>query len=270
MRKTHRHYVRQMPKIYGNVQRPRRSFSGLFSVLKSLAGLLVIVGLGYLFFYGPIFRVRAVQVEGTALTSSERVSNLVQRNQSMWTVPESTITQATLQDPLVLSVGIYRSIPSTLRIIVQEKEPAIAWHTGETVVLLDSDGYAFAEFTPKTLPAADTPAGQKIGAIPHVYDVKALPVGLNNHVASSIFVNFLTEAKKQFAEHLPDLEITHMEIADTTYDLTVTTKQGMKIHMNSLADAGVQVRNLTRLIHQKKVTANGQVDLRIDRWAYVR
>jgi hypothetical protein len=44
----------------------------------------------------------------------------------------------------------------------------------------------------------------------------------------------------------------------------------MTVKMDTMADAGVQTRNLARLIQQKKAGPTSSVDLRINRWAFVK
>jgi hypothetical protein len=270
MRKAPRQYVRQMPKIYGSVEKPRRDFSSVIRFFKRLFGAILIVGCIYFFFFGPFFRVRTVEVEGAVLTSSTQFSDLVPRGGSLWLFSENSIIQKVLENPLVLSAEVFRGIPSTVRLVIQERTPAVAWYTGTTVVLLDADGFAFQAFTPDKLPSASSVPGKTIAAIPHVYDTKALPVALNGQTASATFVHFVDVTQTQLKEYLPTLDFNRIEITDSTYDVTFVSTQGMRVQMNSLGDAGVQVRNLTRLVHQQKVTATSQVDLRIDRWAYVK
>lgn len=270
MRKVQRRYVRQMPKIYGNVEQPRRSFAGVGRFFKTLLWIALGAGVVYFLFFGPFFRIRTVEVEGATLTSGDQFAHLVPKGASLWTFPESEIIKQVMANPLILSVGVFRGIPSTVRLVLQERKPELAWHTGTTMVLLDADGYAFQSFGQDNLPAVTTPAGKAIAAIPHVYDTKSVPVTLDTQVASSIFVQFVTTAKEQLSTNLPTLIFDRIEITDTTYDVAFISKDGMRVLMNSAGDAGVQVRNLTRLVHQQKVAFNSQVDLRIDRWAYVR
>lgn len=259
-----------MPKIYGNVEQPRRSFAGVGRFFKMLLWVLLGAGAIYALFFGPFFRIRTVEVEGATLTSGDQFAKLVPKGDSLWTFPESDIIKQVMANPLVLSVGVFRGIPSTVKLVLQERKPELAWHSGTSVVLLDADGYAFQSFAQDNLPALSTPAGKAIAAIPHIYDTKSVPVSLNTQVASSTFVQFVTSTKEQLTTDLPTLNFDRIEITDTTYDVAFITKEGMHVLMNSAGDAGVQVRNLTRLVHQQKVAFNSQVDLRIDRWAYVR
>jgi hypothetical protein len=69
---------------------------------------------------------------------------------------------------------------------------------------------------------------------------------------------------------LPTYVIDHFEVAGTTYDVTMVTKSGLRVQLGSLGDASVQIRNLTRLERDGKLIGVTSVDLRVDRWAYVK
>ena len=106
--------------------------------------------------------------------------------------------------------------------------------------------------------------------LPLVVDTKALPVQLGKQPAGSTFVSFVAAVNSQLTTLLPSLTIDHFEISDSTYELTLISKQGMQVQFNTLGDAGVQSRNLVRLVQQHDVNlTSSKVNLQVDRWAYV-
>ncbi len=68
--------VRQMPKIYGNLQKnPRFDFQNLAKKILSMFWIgLLFVG-GYILLFSPIFKVSKVEVEGINLTDRKKLKN---------------------------------------------------------------------------------------------------------------------------------------------------------------------------------------------------
>jgi hypothetical protein len=75
---------------------------------------------------------------------------------------------------------------------------------------------------------------------------------------------------KEVIQSVPGVRVDHFEVGATTYDVTMVLHGGLQVFFNSLGDAGVQSRNLARLARDGKLTNATRVDLRVDRWAYVR
>jgi hypothetical protein len=221
-------------------------------------------------FLGPWFTVRDVVVEGSRFTEEGVIRAAVPAGTSIWLLSKDEITSRLLQDTRIESVAILRGLPDTIKVVVHERTPSLIWLSGELQTVLDQSGVAFAQYASAAFPAPGTRLGDGLANVPRVTDTKGLPVTVDQQVVGPTFISFADEVRTLIAAALPDLEIDHIEIADTTYDITVVAKQGMRVQFNTLADPGIQVRNLTRLVHQQKAGYSSQVDLRIDRWAYVQ
>lgn len=259
-----------MPKIYGNLQKPRRSYAGLARFVSSLFWVAVAGCLLYVVFFSGWFSVRKVDVQGTSLVSADQIKGLVPTGDPIWFFPKERVSSQIMVDPRIQSVDILKGLPDSIRVVVHERQPALAWTSGSNLTLLDVTGLAFAQYPLVSAPSPSTPAGTLISTLPKVQDTKSLPVSLGQSVVAGGFTAFVAEVSKQMGILLPTVPVDHFEVADTTYDVTIVTKPGMQVRLSSLADPGVQIRNLSRLVQQKKVTTTSKVDLRIDRWAYVQ
>jgi len=268
--KRPRRYVRQMPKIYGNLQRPRPSFSAIFRWLSAAAWLVAALAAVYALFFSGWFTVHTIQVEGTHFISADDIRSYIPPRTNIWFLPKAQIEANVLSQSSVNSVVILRGLPDTVKIIVQERQPVAIWLAGDTASLIDNQGIAFRQYGRATIPLPGTEIGDLLKDVPRIYDTKAVPVKDGQQIVSASFITYIQSLQTQMATLVPTYSIDHYEIADTTYDLTVVTKPGMRIQVSTLADAGVQVRNLSRLITQKNISPTAQVDLRIDRWAYVK
>ena len=268
--KRSRRSVRQMPKMYGDLHKPKRSWSGVLRwvqiILWGGAGLSVI----YALFLSGWFNVRHVEVSGTLFSSENTVKSLIPLGTNIWTIDQNALTARIATDPSILSATISRGLPDGIAVHVLERSPVMLWVSGDKTAILDETGVCFALYSNSTLPAASTPAGALLVTLPKVQDAAALPITQGQQVASIFFARFVRNATAEMARVVPELSIDHMEVAETTYDITVISKQGVRIELNTLGDAQVQVRNLARLLHQNKLQSTSHIaDLRTDRWAYV-
>ena len=261
--------VRQMPRIYGNLQKERKDWRPLLRGFVRTFWVVVGVGFLYVVFFGPLFHVKTVDVQGVTLSNPDFIRQAVPLGGSIWRVPTTTITKQIIGHEPVDSLEILRGLPSTVRIVVHEHEPIIAWVAKGQVSLLDSGGSAFLQYPMDSVPGTDTAIGKKIASLPRIIDNQNIQVQLGAQVVGSDMVQFTDDTMKNMHLYLPALVVDHIEVDTSLYDITILSKSGMRIMMNVLADSGIEVRNLTRLIQQGKTKDNSTVDLRIDRWAYV-
>ena len=258
-----------MPRIYGNLQREQRDWRPFWRFLRRLAALGGFALILYFFFFSKVFTVRTVQVQGAVISDAQAIAALVPTGESIWRVPDAQIRQNIMRTQPVVGVTIFKGLPNTIRVVVQEGGPTVSWQTGNDLYLLDKNGIPFFHYALNQLPAAGSPADALLARLPKVLDTKNLPVVLDSPVVSTGFVSFITNFQTQLAKYLPDQKLQQFEVADTTYDVTARFGSGVSVLLSSTGDAGAQVRNFDRLLNQTTLPQNAQVDLRIDRWAYV-
>jgi cell division septal protein FtsQ len=260
-----------MPRIYSTPARRSPSlFRRLFALVRLCVWVGVLGGAGYFLFFSGRFALQTVSVEGSVLTDPETVKAAVQPGSNLLFLNKQAVSSKVLRDPIITSVRVLRGLPDEVRLVVQERESALVWETGTSLVVLDTDGVAIAQFTKENFPLPGTSAGDVLGVLPKVTDSKALPVTVGRPVVSPVFIRFIQQSQQALGEYLPELTVERYEVIDSTYDVTLIAGQGMRVQLNTLTEAPVQIRNLTRLVRQEKATFSSQVDLRIGRWAYVR
>jgi cell division septal protein FtsQ len=262
--------VRQTPRIYGNLQKPRRDFSGFLKVFKRLLFLGLFSAAVWVTFFSSVFTVKQVEVQGSLLSSADEITKLAPYGRSLWRVDEVGLQQAILKSQPVVGVNVLKGIPNSLRIVVEERKPVILWQSAEGVSLVDAEGSVLFTYKLADFPSSENEPGTTLNQLPRVTDTKAVPVSDAASVASPQFVSFVTSLQEQMTNYLPELVLARLEVQDTTYDLQVVTQDGLRVQLNTLGDPAVQVRNLKRLLTQEKIPPTSQVDMRIDRWAYVR
>jgi hypothetical protein len=258
-----------MPRIYGNLQRQQRDWRPLLRGFMRVVWSLAILGVIYLFFFGPLFRVKSVEIQGTALSDPAYIKDSVPLGVSMWNIPSDDITKRIVEHEPVDQVEVLRGLPSSVRVVVHEHQPEVAWIAKGKLSLLDAYGDVFLQYDADKLPANDTPIGAKIATLPHIVDTQNIDVPLDAQIVSADLVRFSKDTFDNLHRYLPDYVWERAEIDASLYDMTFISTSGLRVAMNVLGDSGIQVRNLTRLVQQGKAHPNSIIDLRIDRWAYV-
>lgn len=256
-------YARRMPKIYGNLQPKKQvkvaQVSAWFVYLVITCGSAVLIL--YTLFFGPLFKIKNVEVEGTQFSSRETARASILIGSNIWLLKNEKVAQAIMVDPSVLSVQVFRGLPATIRLNITERPPALLWTSGDTVSLVDDQGQVFKQ----------VPSGVFSNQnIPSVHDDQGLFVADSQSLVSPTFVSFVQRVSKELEVALPSLPVTTMSVNRTTYALQVALKGGPTLVFSALSPASVQVRNAAALITSHKVAATSRIDLRVDRWAYVR
>mgnify|MGYP001342121091 CR=1 FL=1 len=270
MARFQRQTVRHVPRIYGDLQKPKRDWRKLRRFLRILLVLLLGYCLYYFLFESRMFAVETVEVQGAQVAEPSAIQALVPLGGNIWRFPEDDVSRSIKESQPVLTVQVLKGIPRTVRVVVTERTPVIRWQSGETIYLLDSDGIAFMQYPVAQPPSPETSFGLLLQQVPLVNDSKRLPVAIGDAVVSRLFEEFVGSASSAMRSYLSVYTVEYIEIGDSSYDITMVVSGGMRVFMSSLADPGVQVRNLARLQRDGKLKPDSQVDLRIDRWAYVR
>ena len=262
-----RPYVRQMPRIYGNLQPVAHPGARWIPVAAKVAVVFGAAGYClYLLFIGPLFRVHEVTVSGTVFSSRQRVEASILPNTNIWLVSASNIRSRIMSDPSVQSIAVLRGLPHTVKIEVTEQPVSALWQSGDAIALVNAQGAVF-----KLLPANELDGltlSQIRATVPLIVDAHALPVSVGEYLLSPQFISFATKVQSGLPS-LANLHPEHFSVVNSTYAVTLITIEGPQIQLSSLNDPDVQMHNIKRLMKQEKLTAAARIDLRVNRWAYV-
>ena len=182
---------------------PHRPFSAIGRWLKSLLGVVALVGLiGATLWVGrsPAFEVSKIEVDGSSRVSAEAVAagaGLAGAN--MFTADlahaEEDIYAAL---PLIQSVTIRRDWPRTIRVTVQERRPWGTWEQGGVKYTIDRDGVvlgvapgpggapAIRSSEPGSRQQGDRVNSQAVDSAAQIYE--SLPAALGTEVTEVAFV----------------------------------------------------------------------------------
>ncbi|MGH9858336.1 MAG: cell division protein FtsQ/DivIB, partial [Acidobacteriota bacterium] len=137
----------------------------------SLALLVaVIVGpltlFGWLFFSTDTFTVQSITVVDARPHTTEALQNLARKTlgHNILFVNTARLEREALQAfPQIRDIYIARTLPGTLKLVVQEKEPALLLLSGGTYYVLDEQGIVYEEARFDTLPGTVLPIVKNTG-----------------------------------------------------------------------------------------------------------
>lgn len=178
---------------------------------------------------------------------------------NLLTLDAGRLSQSLLElDPSLSQAAITRHWPHGLNVTVAEKVASIGWQSVGQTYILDKDGVIIGPATTS-------------GHLLVVQDDSNLPVGVGKQVAASSFVSFC----QQLSEQIPNtgLQLTKLEIHDTTFDLYATTNKGYQLIFDTQRVAGEEIADLQstlRALGQQHKTPASYIDLRVAGRAYYK
>jgi cell division protein FtsQ len=151
----------------------RRASAGL-SPVRAGAALAMLVSAGAIYGAGAstAFGFRTLELDGDRYTVAEDVRGLVgvSPGANLFLVGTDEIEARIGQLPTVAGVEVEVSLPETIRVSIDDREPVMTWRVGERAFLVDPGGLLFAEL-------GDQPTGDAAG-LPAITDGRAESTGL--------------------------------------------------------------------------------------------
>lgn len=231
------------------------------SVYLSLTGV-IILGLGYLFFYSPVFRLTELETKGLRDIGFEEMDNLVkdQENQRRFLIFKQNnfflFSKNQLKDNLnkkyALEILEIKKKPfHKLSIYLQEQTSAITWISGDKFYYLDLSGQVISE-----VPFKDPNPN-----FPRIYDESSQPVQYNQEIISSRQIRFIIDVISKLPLRTGDIEISYFKLASRkSSELKLMTMQGWEIYFNTNLDVAEQLDKLA-LVYEKKIKPQGVENL---------
>lgn len=252
---------------WGQVQRNVLEWSSVAFLAVLILGPICI--LGWLLFATDTFAVSAITVVDAKPNTDAAIRTISEssKGKNILFIPTEIIEQQILHDvPQVRDVHILRKIPGTLKIIVQEKKPALLLVSGGSYYFVDAEGIAYENASLDVLP------GVVLSTVKNS-DSKAT-VTLGTNAVEAAFVRFIEEAQKK----LP--EITHAQIAEmripslATREVHFLLDRNWTIRMDTTREAEEQLDILSRLLEDTISPEEQQtlqyIDLRIPNRVYYK
>jgi hypothetical protein len=264
--------INKNPKVIPNLSRnkPNNVFKIPWPfIVKSLLLLIIVGGLFYLIFYSSFFNVSNLIVEGAQLTEESQVETLAldylnSNSKNIFTL-SSTDLKRNLDSglPLVSSVIIQKGIPDTIKVILEEREPAIIWETSSKRYLVDDQGYVFLKLK-DYLQKKDLLTEDLI----KLNDRSGLPVEKEQRLVSSSWIEFVKQIDKKLLDRF-DLAVSKYYIIESAFDLYGASSKGELI-FDTNRSVSEQIQALKTLFESTNRKKYQYIDLRIAGWVYYK
>lgn len=242
------------PKIYNP---PKEKKTKKFSKIIILFCLLIIiiVAIIYCLFLSSIFTISSIEIKGNLPEEGQNYINQF-KGANLFAVKSNDIaTKLSLNYPQFLSIDVYKGIPNVLRVEITERQAELIWQTNNQDYLVDSDGLAYKDIS------ADA-----TGNLPIVIDNKNLAIEIPAQVASTNFVNFITELKIKC--HDAGQDIKDFEINDTIFQTDAVTNSGIKIIFDTTRSINDQIDAFNQVYSAHKDEIKQYVDTRVESKVY--
>lgn len=225
-----------------------------------VAGLIIVIGLCYLVFLSPVFKIKKIEILGsfkflTAQEISLKTDKFLSR--SILFLNTKEIKDELLKDFLILNnVEIKRRFPSSVEILAVERKTTANFCNIEKCFFVDKEGIAFKETTADPLYIILTPTKTEEIKYPQVISKELLDAILLSK----------DEMKKRIG-----LEVKECIFAQLK--LEIKTDQGWTAIIDPKKDIGNQISSLNLVFKNKIGEENAQnidyIDVRLDKIFYM-
>lgn len=126
-----------------NAHKKRKRRNGSFKWFRFIFFCLVFALIGFGISQSPLFNVRHIVVEGNENIDTQLITDLsgVKEGQHIYSFSAGRAETMIATNPLVEQVQVSRSLPSTVRITVTERQPVAAIAADDGVIIVDKEGY---------------------------------------------------------------------------------------------------------------------------------
>lgn len=216
--------------------------------------MILVVILGYLFFYSSFFKIKKVIADNPALT--EEFLNQY-RGQNIILLSTKKVQQEVTQKlPYIENIKVIRGLPNTLRIETQTYQPVLIWQTQNHQYSVDSGGLVIDE-------------ANGLLDLPIIRDNKNLPVQIKQLVVSQNFIEFIKKIQNRFIDKV-GFKTTYFEINETIFQVDALTDQGWLVKFDTTRSIDDQLDDLSKLLSEHKDEVSEYVDVRVEGRVYYK
>lgn len=226
-------------------------------VYKVFLALLFCAAAVYIIFISEIFSIKAITIEGAKTINISLISSKISKGQNIFLFNGNNLEKDLIANyPEIKEIVIYKGLPSTLKVALVEREPALAWESNSRKYLVDNEGVAYKL-------TADS------GSSFVITDPLNIPVDIGSKVIDVDFVSFITDAQKCLTNEA-NIKITGIQIRETNFDVDIMTADGYHILLDTERSAAKQVSALIKILAEKRDLIHEYVDLRVSGLAFIK
>ncbi len=247
--------IRRQPKIGSATSRIQASKPFPWRPILRIVFASIVVAFIVWLMNSPIFLVRAYNITGLKNVPEDAVAQQMPKKSNLWLFPANKVRdRVKTASPLIADVAIYRKVPNTIQVVVAERVLALQWQSADKSYIVGLDGDIIAQMDPKQV-------------LPKVVDTTNIVPAVGKQVVSPGFVQFIQQLQAQF-QTIIGVPLDHMEIGETTFDVTAVPKTGPKIILDSTRDPAVQLKAGKPVLEQFGDKIKQYLDLRVPEKGY--
>lgn len=218
--------------------------------------LLSFIAIIYFIFISGVFKIQNVSVENVKSAEIEDYVNVTLRGKNiLLMLPGRYLQELSKEFPVLEEARVVRGLPSTVRVIVGEREQKFVWCNKIDCYEVDNNGYIFEK-------TSDT-KGEVV-----LRDLSNIKVDQLEQVASKKFIKFFIVALERIKE--AGVVVSEAQIEQTTFKLDFVTKDGWKIIMDTGSSLENQIYSLGQVMETNKSDIKEYVDVRVEGVAFVK
>jgi len=163
------------------------------------------------------------------------------------------------EQPIIKNLRLYRGLPNTLRVTVEERSKALVWKSGDHYYLLDATGVAYEDLGKKS----------KEKYLP-IIDDRNVPVSLGERAVSNDFVTSVQKIIDSLSGKIGNESISEVHIGESTFNVDIKTSQNITLKFDILQPIDLQIEALEFVYKEKRSDVHKYVDVRVIGKAYIK
>jgi len=225
-------------------------------VISYVIYLIIFIAMIYFIFISSVFKIKNINVENVKSVEIEDYVNMTLRGKNiLFMLPGKYLQELTKEFPVLEEARIVRGLPSTIRVILDEREQKFIWCSAKKCYEVDNNGYIFEETSNATKEVI-------------LRDLSNVKVNQLEQVASKQFIRFFVSALERIQE--TGIIVTEAQIEQTTFKIDFVTKEGWKIIMDTSSALENQIFALKQVVEKNKADIKEYVDVRVEGVAFVK
>ena len=228
---------------------------------RRLSFVLIFLGLSYLVWWllvSSVFSVTKIEyLSEPSERIKARVETLKGRN-IIFMRPAKLAQQWGVEQPSIKSFHIYRGLPHTLRVTVEERSKAFVWQTQGRSYSLDGSGVVYEEIS--------SPEQNNFAII----DDNNLSVTLGGKIVSRDFVKNIQEVLDSLPSLIAEEGIKNIHVGETTFNIVVVTGKDIKILFDMTQPLDLQLEAVKKIYAENRGDVHEYLDVRVISKAYLK
>jgi len=219
--------------------------------------LAIFSGLIYLLFFSPVFLIKDVEISNASQVDTNKVLTLVKKDslgQNIFFWNKDNAQKLINENyPLSINLLVYKGLPNTIKIVIQETAPKIDWQIQDKHYLVDEEGRVIRE--------------GKDNKLIKIKDNKNVSIELGQKILPDFFINFVEDFLSKADE--AGLKIDHFEVNESLYDLNAITDKNIKLILSPQRNAAETMDEYKKTI-EKLGQPKEYIDLRFQNRAFFK